>query len=468
MKKILLSLLTIFVSLCANAQIVFNFDNDYQAFFPELKGVSSGTGDNYVADGELLSDQTIMKDGVTIVIKASAADASIRNRIWSTAPRLRMYNESFSISAAGHKVTKIVFKGHSTNFNISTTTGTLSGKEWYGSAESIEFSVAKNTQINTITVTVDGEAETPKEPVNITNTPETAYTTSQAFDLIKADEGLDKEVYVKGTVSKVQEIDTGDYGNATYFITDGTNELEIYRGYGLGGQKFTSTDDLQDGDEVIVYGKLVDYKGTYEMTTGSKIYSLNGKTQTDNPGGDNPGAGDDPQPPYTVVGKGTFEDPYTTEDIIKGVYKEGELSADILVWVKGTILGCFGSAKEPISTKETVASNIAIGNADGTNVIPVQLVYTKDGDNHVREGLNILDNPDNVGKEVWVYGSITKYFSVAGMKSTYDYSFDGKTTSINGVNMTSAPKVIFNMTGQKLNNVQKGINIIDGKKVYVK
>ena len=120
----------------------------------------------------------------------------------------------------------------------------------------------------------------PEPPVDITNTPETAYTVAKANDLITAGQGLETKVYVIGTITKIKEVSTS-YGNATYWIGDGTeysaNDLEIYRGYYLEGENFTAEDQIKVGDKVIVYGKLVDYKGTKEMT-GSSIYSLNGVT----------------------------------------------------------------------------------------------------------------------------------------------------------------------------------------------
>lgn len=120
----------------------------------------------------------------------------------------------------------------------------------------------------------------PEPPVDITNTPETAYTVAKANDLITAGQGLETNVYVIGTITKIQEVSTS-YGNATYWIGDGTeysaNDLEIYRGYYLEGENFTAEDQIKVGDKVIVYGNLVDYKGTKEMT-GSSIYSLNGVT----------------------------------------------------------------------------------------------------------------------------------------------------------------------------------------------
>ena len=120
----------------------------------------------------------------------------------------------------------------------------------------------------------------PDPSVDITNTPETAYTVAKANDLITAGQGLDTKVYVIGTITKIKEVSTS-YGNATYWIGDGTeysaNDLEIYRGYYLEGENFTAEDQIKVGDKVIVYGMLVDYKGTKEMT-GSSIYSLNGVT----------------------------------------------------------------------------------------------------------------------------------------------------------------------------------------------
>ena len=91
------------------------------------------------------------------------------------------------------------------------------------------------------------------------------------------------EAYVKGIISEIKEVDeTGQFGNATYFISDDgktAGQFEIFRGYYLGGEKFTSADQIKVGDEVIVFGKIVNYKGeTPEMTSGSKIMSLNGKT----------------------------------------------------------------------------------------------------------------------------------------------------------------------------------------------
>jgi hypothetical protein len=126
----------------------------------------------------------------------------------------------------------------------------------------------------------NNEGNDDTEVVSIANTPETAYTPEQAIAIIDAGKDLSTAVYVKGIITSIKEVSTS-YGNATYFISaDGTesNVLEIFRGYYYNGDKFTAEDQLKVGDEVIVYGKLVNYNGTKEMTTGSSIYSIGGIT----------------------------------------------------------------------------------------------------------------------------------------------------------------------------------------------
>ena len=114
------------------------------------------------------------------------------------------------------------------------------------------------------------------------------YTASDATALCEASAYGSESVYVKGIISSISEVSTS-YGNATYFISDDgttTDEFEIYRGYGLDGEKFTSEDDIQVGDTVIVYGVLTLYYSTAEMTTGSSIVYLGRPESSDDDGED--------------------------------------------------------------------------------------------------------------------------------------------------------------------------------------
>jgi hypothetical protein len=45
---------------------------------------------------------------------------------------------------------------------------------------------------------------------------------------------------------------------------------------------------------------------------------------------------------------------------------------------------------------------------------------------------------------------------------------DNPATAVSSVEKKAPVKAIFNIAGQQMNGLQKGINIVDGKKVYVK
>lgn len=120
------------------------------------------------------------------------------------------------------------------------------------------------------------------------------YTTA-----LGADVESDKAVYVKGkvkTISTTQStIDT--YGNHTFTMVDVMESSETFMAfqvYAPGNVKFTSLDQVKVGDEVVVYGKVVNYKGNTPETVGkgqAYVYSINGSTE----GGGEEG-GDEPEP----------------------------------------------------------------------------------------------------------------------------------------------------------------------------
>ena len=125
---------------------------------------------------------------------------------------------------------------------------------------------------------------------SIVNTPETAYTVAQAIELINAGKGLDDMVYVVGYIHKIKEVST-QFGNATFYIsdnlTDTQNDIMVYRAKYLNNEKFTAEDQIKVGDKVIMYGKLVDYNGTKELTsvyvhTISTIDGIQNVTTTQN------------------------------------------------------------------------------------------------------------------------------------------------------------------------------------------
>lgn len=150
------------------------------------------------------------------------------------------------------------------------------------------FTVSETTTVVAYAMDADGnKSSTVTSVITIANignlvgsgTTADPYNVASAMELINAGLAPTEKVYVKGIVTKIDEISI-DYGNATYWIGDTANDgnpLEVYRGYGLGGEKFTSADALKVGDNVIVGGTLILYGTTPEFTTGSEIYELNGE-----------------------------------------------------------------------------------------------------------------------------------------------------------------------------------------------
>ena len=112
-----------------------------------------------------------------------------------------------------------------------------------------------------------------------------------------ADVQSDKDVYIKGYVTTIKEQYSAQYGNAQFTISDskeGGNTFTFYRGLFLGNKKWEEGNaTITEGDEVIICGKVVNYKGTTPETVqnAAYLYSLNGKTE-----GGGGGGGDTPTP----------------------------------------------------------------------------------------------------------------------------------------------------------------------------
>ena len=97
------------------------------------------------------------------------------------------------------------------------------------------------------------------------------------------------EVYVAGKICKIANNGTytagGTYGNATFFLSEdgtGDGDLQVFRALYLGNVKFTEgKTDIKVGDDVIIYGQLMNYRGNTPETVSGKayLYSLNGKTE---------------------------------------------------------------------------------------------------------------------------------------------------------------------------------------------
>lgn len=234
------------------------------------------------------------------------------------------------------------------------------------------------------------------------------YNVAKVNQIIKAGEQTDNEVYFKGIITNIKEIDTENYGNATYSISDtkeGKNPFLVYRGKGLNGQKFTSGNEISLGDTVVVLGQLTIYNGTLETTPGSKIISINGK------GGVTP---EETEP----VGEGTKESPYNVSKALaltKALPKDGKSEKD--VYVAGTIVGTpnidtglYGNATYDISD-------------GGSSTVTFKIFH---GFAFNGEKFTAADQL-KAGDKVIVYGKLYNYFG-----NTPEMAQGNKLISVNG------------------------------------
>lgn len=154
-------------------------------------------------------------------------------------------------------------------------------------------------------------------------------------------------VYIHGIVASVVTTyeASGTYGNATFYIVDNegdTDQFYVFQTLYLGNKKWTSGNpDIKVNDDVIICGKVVNYKGNTPETVskgGSFVYSLNGKTEGGNVEPEDPSKVEqitcaqfiekaDPATTYRLVGKVTsaVNTSYCSFDMNDG-------TATVVVW----------------------------------------------------------------------------------------------------------------------------------------
>lgn len=251
------------------------------------------------------------------------------------------------------------------------------------------------------------------------------YNVAGALEFISglgADVPSDKEIYVKGYVTSIKEQFSAQYGNAQFTMSDtkeGANTFTFFRGLYLGNKKWVEGDILlAEGDEVIVCGKVVNYKGNTPETVqnAAYTYSINGKSEGGG-GGDTP-SGD-------AKGTGTADDPFNIAAAIKKCQEIGVTVSTEKYYVKGivvkggTVSGGYGNLTFTLGDTK-----------DATDIFTAYQVAGSDGEK-LADGYQV-----NAGSEVVVYGPMYNFQGntpeTAGKSAAYIVTIDGKKTSDSG------------------------------------
>ena len=239
------------------------------------------------------------------------------------------------------------------------------------------------------------------------------YTSALAADVSSPD-----KVYFKGIVEsfKANEEPGNSYGNATFYIKDkdGANTFYCFRVMGPDNQKFTSADQLKVGDEVVIYGNVVNYKGnTPETVQGQAyVYSINGNTEGGEGGGDNPG-GD--KPSGEASGTGVASDPYNVAGALAYISTlSSEDKPEALVYTKGYV-----SQVVKLGTKGSIQFHMSDKGVENSLLV----YYCNNLGNVAFSSLDDL----KVGDEVVVCGKVVNY-----MGNTPEYASGAYLVSLNG------------------------------------
>ena len=215
-----------------------------------------------------------------------------------------------------------------------------------------------------------------------------------------ADTESTEDIYIKGKIVSIEEEYSTQYGNGSFTISnDGSNSntFKVWRALYLGNKKYTSgKTQIQVGDEVVIYGKVIYYYGnTAETSQGNAyLYSLNGVTE--DAGGDTPD-----EPKGEAKGSGTLDDPYNSvaANAYASSLASGETSSK-KVYIKGIV----SSIKEEYGTQYGNGTFYISDDGTSNNQFYVFRALYLNNEKYT-EGKEQL----HVGDEVVVYGSVTNY-----------------------------------------------------------
>ncbi len=297
-----------------------------------------------------------------------------------------------------------------------------------------------------------------------TGTLEDPYTIAGVLEYIGtlgADVESPQDVYIKGKIASIGEYYSAQYGNASFQIKDEDGDVlfQVYRAKYLGNRGWKTGDtQIAEGDEVIVCGRVVNFKGNTPETAANKafLYSLNGKSE----GGGSGGGGEG-----TPSGSGTQADPYNVAGARAAVANLTWTSNDDYqttddVYVKGVISriadngtfgqsGTFGNASFYIKDADADAEFYAfrilyLGNKKYTSGTDIKV-----GDEVVICGqlMNYRGNtPETVAGKAYLYSLNSESGGGGGGEGGGSGTPSGTGTQADPYNVAAARAAVANLT----------------------
>ena len=456
---------------------------DFTFDFNKMDVPVSATG---VTDGDLAEAVELTEEMVTLTISPADDRCKTPNRFWGTSagPQLRVYSGTLTFEVpAGYTMTNMVFNYNKTSWgnnagNVAADSGEITNDAtnhqatWTGDAQSVVFSigyydeeagnwVSGNTQLNSIVVTV---APAELKPVEVPEDLVTEPYLFEAFDTYFEEDvtsevqvgfygenevyiqglsaGYVPDAWVKGTIEDgvvtipetylgIFTYDGDDYEvtfDGATFIYDAENEtFTSEEGYVTTSGKY-----LLDEFANVVLTKI---STTTTVTVTDALYATYvAPTDVDFTGAE------------VTAYAATFDGTYVILEQVTAV------PAGTAVIVKATEAGTYevnktegavlGATNELIAATEDVVTN-------GTQYILAQV--------NDKVGFYKATGTIPAGKGYMVFETAVKGF--------YPFAEDDATGIENLNANANLDGVIYNVAGQRVSKAQKGINIINGKKI---
>ena len=462
--------ITIYEAPAESAEVVFDFNASDHA-------VSS----NDSTDGDITEAYTETVGDVTMTVTPADPDAKTANRFWGTknGPQLRMYSGKIILEAAEKAIVKVVVNQGKWSAN-NTFNGEVSAtSEWEGNSTNVVLDIAANTQMNSITVALaDRNDETTTyiyeeisdAVINVDRYPGMGYSVTEAeVDFTEALSFLGVEELTTDML-RIENPDgtlISDYAPYDgWFNGDGVAEtwgsntkvcVKFFQAIPDG--KFEIC-DMNDADEV---GKT--YTVRWRLVNGTKNmrYTIN----------------------VTFVEPEAVELTVVDKDIVtsieydnsEGSYTEKVASISdeqvaaiceelgVSTLADATVFGYNPTTKELIVNYDGYDgwrdANGDFHNWTGDATAPVCVKYT-DGQNYYCYNISGCE-PQTI-KCYWTLANEEKAVLVE-----IDFIYSAVVDRISSIEQQHADSnVVYNLQGQQVKQAQKGLYIVNGKKVVVK
>ncbi len=440
MRKLLLTLIAVFTASFASAQTELltngsfeEWSEDYPTSWKSASTASSTATVQQSTDARTGTYAVEIKGITSGNKRLASAEMTLEPGTYTFSIWMKSAGEA-SVSKIGYvpiadgKVKTYVYpkeNGSEIELNLTSTYTQYTNTFTLTETTTLCLVVMNNKKSNAVSIIADdaslttsdgGEGEGGGDDTEtIANTPETAYTATQALEILASDADLTPNVYVKGTVAAVTEINT-EYGNATFDITDGTSTLTIFRAKYLEGTTFSNEDQLQDGDDVIAYGQLKNYKKddvvTPELTNGY-TYSINGQTKI--------GSGEETETMTVAEAQALTSGKAKVNVTVYAVCKTGAVFGDATGYIY-----YYNSSISDIAVGDQLTVEGALSKYGGFNQFTNAATITKTGTTTVS-----YPTAETIDIDAWVAAPAIKFVKLQGVLNIsgnyYNIAVDGKT-----------------------------------------